>query len=96
MEQPKNGAVAHMCMPCTSATSPPGRPVIRKRTYEGSREDRDHLPDVGGHHVADELLGVGIDDSALPNGHHLRMSRASLGSHFRTIRCTQSPYAGYA
>ena len=58
--------------------------MIHKRTYEGSREDRDHLPNVGGHHVAYKLLGVGVDDSALPDGHHLHMSRASQGDSHHT------------
>ena len=34
-------------------------------TKERCKEDGSHLANVAGHHVADELLGVGVDGSAL-------------------------------
>jgi hypothetical protein len=34
------------------------------------QEDGDHLPDVGGDHVADELLGVGVDGATLSDCTH--------------------------
>ena len=36
----------------------------------GGDEDAHHLADVGGHHVADELLGVVVDGAALRHGAH--------------------------